>query len=84
MNEKHRAKIKKLMAKVDCPRNFKCVESGGQLRCKVKDIGMDSYVKCLEVSSSNCKFLLHYGSYHFCKCPLGVYLTKASQEPKAH
>ncbi len=76
MNEKHEQAIEKLIAETDCPKDFRCTELGYKHCCKVKDMGLETYLKCLEQNHSNCKFRLLFGDFNLCKCPLGVYLVK--------
>ena len=76
MKEEVRKKIEVIMGDMQCPKNFKCAESGFEDLCKAKDVGLDSYLKCLESNPSNCNFALSYGYKHFCQCPLRVFLAK--------
>ena len=76
MEEEVSKKIEVIMGDMQCPKNFKCAESGFEDLCKAKDIGLDSYLKCLESNPSNCNFALSYGYKHFCQCPLRVFLAK--------
>jgi hypothetical protein len=81
MKEEVRKKIEVIMGDMQCPKNFKCAESGFEDLCKAKDVGLDSYLKCLESNPSNCNFALSYGYKHFCQCPLRVYLAKKLNKP---
>jgi hypothetical protein len=81
MKEEVRKKIEVIMGDMKCPKNFKCAESGFEDLCKAKDVGLDSYLKCLESNPSNCNFALSYGYKHFCQCPLRVYLAKKLNKP---
>ncbi len=76
MKEEHRKKIKEIMGEMQCPKNFNCAESGFEVICKAKDLGLESYLKCLEPNPKDYKFALPYGYNHFCQCPLRVYLAK--------
>jgi hypothetical protein len=40
------------------------------IRCKVKDIGLNSFLLCLEDNPKLCVYSLSYGDSYFCKCPL--------------
>jgi len=76
VKDEDRSKIEELMAGMRCPKNFKCAENGFEHLCKAKDLGMKSYLDCLEENSSACPFALSFGNGHFCHCPLRVYLSK--------
>ena len=77
--EKHESAIKKLMTTMVCPKDFKCVESAEHC-CKVKDIGLEDYIKCLGKNPSDCKFLMPFGDIKLCNCSLGTYLTKRATQ----
>jgi hypothetical protein len=49
-------------------------ESG--FACKVQDIGLDSYVECLEEYSHMCPFSVRYAHSYFCKSLARVYVAK--------
>jgi hypothetical protein len=44
--------------------------------CKAKDIGLDSYVECLEKDSYRCPFSVSYAYSCYCSCPARVCTTK--------
>ena len=69
-------KIREIMGEMQCPKNFKCAESGFEELCKAKDIGFESHLECLESNSWDCKFSDNFGFAYFCNCPLRVYIAK--------
>jgi hypothetical protein len=71
-----REKIKKIMAGMQCPKNFICVESGFEHLCSAKDFGLEEYLDCLEDNPSSCSFAFPFGNGHWCECPLRVYICK--------
>ena len=77
MREKEKKQIEKIVGKMQCPKNFKCADSGFDILCKAKDIGFESFLECLDEDPSHCKFAIFFGDGHFCQCPLRVYLAKA-------
>jgi hypothetical protein len=50
-------------------------EPGVGFTCNAIDVGLDSYVRCLE-EDSECPFLVPYTDALFCKCPARVYFAK--------
>ncbi len=74
MKDEDRKKIEEIMAGMQCPKKFKCAEHGFERLCKAKDIGLESYLGCLEENPSSCSFALSFGEGHLCQCPLRVYL----------
>ena len=74
MEEEVRKTIEEIMGRTQCPKNFKCAESEFEVLCKAKDIGLDSYLECLEDDASRCEFALPFGNAYFCRCPIRVYV----------
>lgn len=68
--------IAKIVGGLKCPKDFKCCRSSFETLCQAEDIGLDSYLECLEKNPRECTFSLSFGDGHFCKCPLRVYLAK--------
>ena len=68
--------IESLMAQMGCPKNFQCVESGFRELCKAQDIGLDSYLECLDPNAGDCLFSVLLSNHHLCQCPLRVFLAK--------
>ena len=76
MKDEDRKKIEEIMAAMQCPKNFKCAESGFEHLCRAQDFGVEKYLDCLEENPSMCSFALPFGHGHLCHCPLRVYLSK--------
>ncbi|MFC1821470.1 hypothetical protein ACFL9T_02105 [Thermodesulfobacteriota bacterium] len=76
MKQEDREKIEQIMGEMQCPKNFKCAESGFENVCKANDSGMDDFLLCLEKDPTACKFVVPYGTSNYCRCPLRVYLAK--------
>ena len=68
--------VAEIIGDLKCPKNFKCYRSGFEALCKADDIGLESYLDCLEDNAFECKFAFSFGEGYFCKCPLRVYLAK--------
>ena len=47
-NEEIEKDIAKIIGDLQCPKNFKCYRSGFEDLCKAKDLGMDSFLECLD------------------------------------
>jgi hypothetical protein len=47
-----------------------------EIRCKALDIGLDSFVVCLEETPWTCRHSFHFGGKHFCKWPVRVHAAK--------
>ena len=73
---KHRNRIEEIMGVMTCPKDFECCKSGFEKLCKATDIGMEGFVKCLEVESEKCWFSVISGQSYFCQCPLRIYVAK--------
>ena len=76
MLEKYKVQAKKIMGEINCSKGFKCYESGFKTLCKAKDIGIDSFLECLEMRPNECKFSFPFGLMYLCKCPLRIYVAK--------
>ena len=76
MEPEHRKKIDEIMGEMDCPKKYKCVESGFEDLCKARNSGLDSYLDCLNDHPPECSFALPFGMGYLCQCPLRVYLVK--------
>jgi hypothetical protein len=76
MLEKHELEAKKIMGEINCPKEFVCYESGLKILCSARDVGIDSFLECLERNPTECKFAFPFGLTHLCKCPLRVYIAK--------
>jgi hypothetical protein len=59
-----------------CPTNFKCCTEGLEDLCKVRDVGMQTFVQCLEPNPHECPFSKLLAAAYVCKCPLRVYMCK--------
>jgi len=76
MDDEVRKKIDRLMAGMQCPKGFSCSERGFARLCKAKDIGLESFLVCLEERPEACPFALSFGDSYLCQCSLRVYLSK--------
>jgi hypothetical protein len=76
MKDEDRKKIKKIMAGIQCKKNFACVENGFKNLCKAEDTGIEKVIRCLDEKPSACSFALPFGTVHFCQCQLRIYLSR--------
>ena len=65
MEEKTKRELEELIGQIKCPKDFVCYKSGLKELCKAVDIGMKSYLKCLD-----------YAESHYCTCPLRRHIAK--------
>jgi hypothetical protein len=68
--------IAEIIGDLKCPKDFRCYRSGFENLCKAKDIGIESFLLCLEKNPRECKFSLNIGYEYICECPLRVYIAK--------
>ncbi|MEW6584697.1 MAG: hypothetical protein AB1442_03690 [Nitrospirota bacterium] len=71
-----RIQAEEIIGTVLCTKDFICYKSGFKKLCRVKDIGLEKYVVCMDRKPFDCKFSLFYGSLFFCACPLRVLIAK--------
>jgi len=77
MDEEERNKIREIVGQMDCPKGFKCVEPGFQVLCRAKDIGLETFLECLEEDHLRCPFLVSFGDALLCECPLRRYIARS-------
>ena len=68
--------IEEIIDGLKCPKDFVCYKSEFKRLCRVKDIGMESFLICLENKLLECRFSIYFGELYFCQCPLRVYIAK--------
>ncbi len=76
MEEDHKEEIEKIIDSLKCSRGFQCYRSGFKSLCKAKDVGLESFLLCLEDAPQECRFSRPFGEAFFCKCPLRIYIAK--------
>ena len=68
--------LKEIIDNLACPKNFKCYRSGLETLCKARDVGLETFIECLEENPNQCPFSMRLHGHDFCKCPLRVYIAK--------
>ncbi len=76
MDEAVRQEIKKIIDGMQCPKHFRCAESGFASLCKAVDIGLNKLLECHEETPQDCPFAISFGYSYLCQCPLRVYIAK--------
>jgi hypothetical protein len=68
--------VEEIIDGLKCPKDFTCYTSKFDNLCRVRDVGLKSFIVCLASDSIECKFSLQFGGLIFCQCPLRVYVAK--------
>ncbi len=76
MKQKHVKEIEEIIGTIKCPKDFICYRSGFKKLCEAKDIGMESFLVCLEDKPVKCYLTLNVEEVVYCQCPLRVYISK--------
>jgi len=77
MDEEQKRQIEQILDGLQCKKDFICYTSGQKDLCRAEDIGLDSFLVCLEHDPKACTFFAAtYGNRHFCQCPLRIYMAK--------
>ncbi len=76
MEQDHKRQIEEIIGILQCPKDFKCYKSGFDNLCKAKDVGIESFLECLEKNPEECKFSFPFGHSYLCNCPLRIYIAK--------
>jgi hypothetical protein len=67
-------KIEKILK--GCPPDCKCHGRGVENLCKAKDIGLDTFVECMEAKPFECTYAISYGRTSYCSCPVRVEIAQ--------
>ncbi len=76
MTDEEKKKIEELLGNLKCAKNFQCAESGFERLCSARDLGLETFLECLEEKPWGCTFAVSFGERYFCECPLRVYAAK--------
>jgi hypothetical protein len=68
--------MEEIGAELTCQKDFVCYKSGLSKLCRAKDVGIESFLECLEKKPESCQFSLSFGLMHLCQCPIRIYLYK--------
>ncbi|MHC4165580.1 MAG: hypothetical protein ACYSWQ_01330 [Planctomycetota bacterium] len=69
------ADVQKIMGEMDCPRGFRCYESGFEDLSPVKVISSNA-IECFKAKKSFCRMSVNLGlSTMICTCPLRKYVA---------
>ena len=66
---------KALLGKNKCGNDLNCVKYGLEKVCQAKDVGLRSYLVCLE-KHRTCGLSINYGGGVYCKCPVRVHIKQ--------
>lgn len=69
-------KLEDIINGLKCPQDFKCYKSGFKDLCKAEDIGIESFLACLDEETRECQFSIPFGDAFFCECPVRNYIAK--------
>jgi hypothetical protein len=75
-----RKQIENMIGGIECPKGFQCYKSGFANLCRARDIGIESFLECLEKNPKACTFSFAFGLIHLCQCPLRIYIAKKFQK----
>jgi len=71
------SKIEEIIDGVKCPKDFFCYQSGFNSLNKTENVGLESFLVCLEEKPQMCTFSHSIDDHFFCKCPLRTYIANA-------
>jgi|GEM_PF-641935 len=77
-----REEIEKIIDGLKCPKDFVCYKSGFRKLCKIEDIGLESFLICLNGLAGECKFSVCFSNLYFCQCPLRIYICRKLKDKK--
>ncbi len=74
LDEADRKKIQEIIGAMECPKHFRCAQSGFETLCRAVDCGTGNQLQCLEDDPSQCIFAFTFSGSYYCDCPLRLYL----------
>lgn len=72
----NKKEIEQIIGQMRCPKDFECYKSGFEILCSAKDIGLETFVECLEEEAKKCSLSASFGFGSLCQCPLRIYICK--------
>ncbi len=60
---------------MDVEESCKCQKQRIESLCKARDVGLQTFVECLEEDPYECPYAMFVGR-HYCKYPLRVHIAK--------
>ena len=72
----NKEQMEEIIGGISCPKDFVCYKSGFENLCNAEDIGLKSFLKCLEDNPIECVFSISFAGAYYCKCPLRIYIAK--------
>lgn len=76
ISPQEKREIEQIASQMQCSQNFMCCQSAFANICQAKDIGLESYLKCMEPECFECAFCFYYGSVSYCSCELRRYIAR--------
>jgi hypothetical protein len=76
MKQAHMMVIERAIKGLKLPPNFKWHTPGMGFTCKAEDVGLGSFVKCLENENGACPFSMPYADSNYCKCFARIYMAR--------
>jgi hypothetical protein len=76
MEEDQRKEIEEIINQFKCQRDFLCCKRDFEDLCKAEDIGLETFLKCLDEDPRSCPVSVPFGYGYLCECPLRMYICK--------
>ena len=67
MEQVDKQQVEQIIGQSACPKGVACHRSTFEVLCKAKDIGVESFVECVEEKPFACKFAVPFGYLRFSK-----------------
>lgn len=80
MQKEIQKQIEEFIEVLKDPEDFQCYKAGVGVLCKAQDIGLETFLICLERNPQKCNFSVYFGNLFFCKSPLRVFIAKELKE----
>ena len=80
MQSNSQNKAEKITGDINCLSDCHCHKVGVGVLCKAEDIGLETFLVCLEKNSRECDFSIGFGNLFFCSSPVRISVTKEFKE----
>jgi hypothetical protein len=76
MEQGYNKEIEDFVNQFKCTRPFECCKPHFKVLCMATDIGLETFLKCLEEDPQSCPASVPFAGGYFCHCPLRVHIAK--------
>ena len=76
MERDYESELKEIAGNFSCPADLICYTQALKNFRKVGNVGLETFLECLEEDPHECPFSMPLGGTVYCRCPLRVHVAK--------